>query len=363
MKFIDLRAQRERYGAEVDARIQAVLSHGQYIQGPEVAELETALARFTGVKHAIGVASGSAALEIALQALQIGPGDEVITVAFTFVSSAEAILRVGARPVFVDIDPATFTIDVTRIERAVTPRTKAILPVSLFGQMPDFGVINAIAERHGLAVIEDGAQSFGASQRGRRSGSVALVGATSFFPTKPLGCYGDGGALFTDDDVLAARMRALRVHGAERSGEYSLLGMNGRLDTLQAAILLAKLPHFEGELEQRRRVAARYSEALRGRCVVPEVAEGNTHVFAQYTLRVRQRDPIVARLKERGIPTAVYYAKCLHEQPIFRGLAESGELPESERAAREVMSLPMHAFLGEKEQDNVTAAVASCVRD
>jgi UDP-2-acetamido-2-deoxy-ribo-hexuluronate aminotransferase len=269
------------------------------------------------------------------------------------VASAEAIVRVGARPVFVDIEPSSFNINVGKIERALTPRAKAILPVSLFGQMPDFGAINEIAERHGLGVIEDGAQSFGASQRGRRSGAIALIGATSFVPSKPLGCYGDGGALFTDDADLANKMRAIRVHGAERPREYSLLGMNGRLDTLQAAVLLAKLPGLEWELEQRRRIAARYSEALAGSCVVPRVAEGNTHIFAQYVVRVQERNQLARRLDALEIPTAVHYAKCLHEQPVFRGLAEVGQLPEAERAAREVLSLPVHPFLSDSDQARV----------
>jgi UDP-2-acetamido-2-deoxy-ribo-hexuluronate aminotransferase len=360
VQFVDLKASHERYKSAIDARFQQVFEHGKYVNGPEVAELETELARYVEVAHSVTTASGTSALEIALRALGVGPRDDVITTPFTFVASAEAILKVGARPVFVDIEPKTFNIDVSQIERAVTPRTKAILPVSLFGQMPDFGAINAIAERHGLGVIEDGAQSFGASQRGRRSGGIALIGATSFVPSKPLGCYGDGGALFTDDADLAARMRAMRMHGAERPAEYSLLGTNARLDTLQAAVLLVKLPGLEWELEQRRRFAARYSEALAGVCGVPEVLEGNLHVCAQYVVRVPRRDEVAAQLKEQGIPTAVHYPKCLHEQPIFRDLAEPGQLPEAERAAREVLSLPVHPFLSDEEQGRVIDAFRAC---
>jgi UDP-2-acetamido-2-deoxy-ribo-hexuluronate aminotransferase len=361
MQFFDLKTQHEHYKLDIEARIQAVLAHAQFVMGPEVAELERELASYVGVAHAVTVKSGTLSLEIALRALGIGPGDEVITVPFTWISTAEVIRLVGARPVFVDIEPATFTIDVTQIEPAITPRTKAIVPVSLFGQMPDYAVINAIAAPHGVPVIEDGAQSFGATQRGRRSSGVTRIGCTSFFPTKPLGCYGDGGALFTDDEELAAKIRAVRSHGGERRGEHRMLGVNGRLDTLQAAVLLAKLPHLDSELEQRRRLGARYSEALRTICKVPDVRSFNTHVYAQYTVRVADRDAAGARLKELGVPTAVYYPKCLHEQPVFRGLAALGTLPESEKASREVLSLPMHPFLSNAEQDRVIAAVEKCL--
>ena len=361
MQFIDLKTQYERYKTEIDARMQAVLAHGQFIMGPEVAELEKQLASYVGVEHAITVASGTLSLEIALRALGVGPGDEVITVSFTWISSAEVIGLVGARPVFVDIEPATFNIDVAQIEAAITPRTKAILPVSLFGQMPDYAAINAVGEKHGIPIIEDGAQSFGAKQRGQRSCGVTLIGSTSFFPAKPLGCYGDGGALFTNDDALASKMRAIRSHGGEKRHHHPMLGTNGRFDTLQAAVLLAKLPHFEWEVEERNRIGARYSDALRSSCQVPEVAAGNTHVYAQYTLRVPDRDRLGARLKERGTPTAVYYPKCLHEQPVFEGCARPGQLPESEKASREVISLPMHPFLAEAEQDRVVDDVKHCL--
>jgi UDP-2-acetamido-2-deoxy-ribo-hexuluronate aminotransferase len=361
MQFFDLRAQHERYKLEIEARLQAVFAHGQFVMGPEVAELERDLAGYVGVAHAIAVKSGTLSLQIALRALGIGPGDEVITVPFTWISTAEAVELVGARPVFVDVEPASFTVDVAQIEPAITARTKAIIPVSLFGQMPDYAEINAIAARHGVAVIEDGAQSFGATQRGRRSSGVTRVGCTSFFPTKPLGCYGDGGALFTDDEELAAKIRAIRSHGSERPGEHRVVGVNGRLDTLQAAVLLAKLPHLDSELEQRRRLGARYSDALRSICSVPEVKPFNTHVYAQYTLRVPDRDAVRVRLEELGVPTAVYYPKPLHEQPVFRGYAKLGLLPESETASRDVLSLPMHPFLSDAEQDRVIAAVEKCL--
>jgi UDP-2-acetamido-2-deoxy-ribo-hexuluronate aminotransferase len=357
MQFIDLHEQYRRYQTEIDARMRAVLDHGQFIMGPEIGELETALAEFAGVKHAITVASGTDSLEIALRALEIGPGDEVITVPFTWISSAEAIGLVGATPVFVDIDPVDFNIDVTKLEAAITPRTKAIMPVSLFGQMPDYAEINRIAAKYHLPVLEDGAQSFGASQHGRKSCVVTTIGSTSFFPAKPLGCYGDGGALFSNDDNLAARMRDIRTHGGKRH-HHTVLGMNGRFDTLQAAVVLAKLPHFAAEVEARSRIGARYSELLEGVCATPEVRPGNVHVYAQYTIRVPDRDGLGTKLKERGIPTAVYYPKCLHEQPVFAGLGYKwGDFPAAERASREVISLPMHPFLTEKDQDRVVDAV------
>lgn len=421
MEFIDLKQQYRRYQADIDARVHKVLEHAHFIMGPEIAELETALAKYVGVKHAITVASGTHSLEIALRALGVGPGDEVITVAFTWISTAEVIGLVGAKPVFVDIEAATYNLNVDLIEAAITPRTKAILPVSLFGQMPDYDRINAIAAKHGLPVIEDGAQSFGATQcfprtpssqpsppagekvpagrlRGipqgsgeqfvslggsgslshpmgevarragegaggaRRSCGVTLIGSTSFFPAKPLGCYGDGGALFTNDDALAEKMKAIRTHGGLKRHHHPLLGMNGRFDTIQAAVLLAKLPHFEWEVEQRGRIGARYTELLRDKCGVPEVAAGNTHVYAQYTVRVPHRDPVGEKLKAAGIPTAVYYPKCLHEQPVFANNGcRWGDLPESEKASREVLSLPMHPFLSETEQQQITSALASAV--
>ena len=362
MEFIDLKEQYRRYREEIDERMQRVLAHGQFIMGPEIQELEKALAAYVGVKHCITVASGTASLEIALRALGIGPGDEVITVPFTWISTAEVIGLVGARPVFVDIDSATYNLNTELLERAITPRTRAVLPVDLFGQMPDYEAINAVAARHRLPVIQDAAQSFGATQRGRRSCWQATIGSTSFFPAKPLGCYGDGGALFANDDALAERMRAIRTHGGVKRHHHPLLGTNGRFDTLQAAVLLAKLPHFEWEVGERERIGARYSEALTDACVVPAVAPGNTHVYAQYTIRVPERDKVGERLKAAGVPTAVYYPKCLHEQPVFAGLGyQWGDFPESEKASREVISLPMHPFLSATEQQRIVAAVYEAV--
>lgn len=358
MEFIDLKTQYQTYRPRIDAAIQRVLDHGKFIQGPEIQELETALAGYVGARHAITVASGTDSLEIALRALSIGPGDEVITVPFTWISTAEAIGLVGARTRFVDIEAGTYNIDIRKIEAAITPKTKALLPVNLFGQMPDYAAINALAAKHGLAVLEDAAQSFGASQHGKKSCGVTTVASTSFFPAKPLGCYGDGGALFTDDDALADRMRAIRTHGGIRRHEHPLLGMNGRFDTLQAAIILAKWPDFPAEVEARERIGARYSELLQDVCVTPSIAPGNTHVYAQYTIRVPNRDRLGEALKKHGIPTAVYYPKCLHEQPVFADLGyKIGDFPESEKASREVISLPMHPFLTNVEQDQIVAAV------
>jgi UDP-2-acetamido-2-deoxy-ribo-hexuluronate aminotransferase len=389
MEFIDLKMQYRRYQAEIDARMRAVLEHGHFIMGPEIAELEGRLAAYVDVKHCLTVASGTDSLEIALRALDVGPGDEVITVPFTWISSAEVILLVGATPVFVDITPADFNMDVDKLEAAITPRTKAILPVSLFGQMPDYDRINAIAAKYNITVIEDAAQSFGATQNGRRSCGVTRVSSTSFFPAKPLGCYGDGGALFTSDDALAEKMRAIRTHGGVKRHYHPLVGMNGRFDTLQAAVVLAKLPHFDWEVEQRNRIGARYTELfvqsgqrseVRGqgtevggqvastinhqpstKITAPSVMPGNTHVYAQYTLRVADREALGERLKAEGIPTAVYYPKCLHEQPVFAPLGyKMGDFPESERASREVISLPMHPFLTDDEQDTIVKAIVYC---
>ncbi len=362
MEFIDLKAQYAKYQTAIDDRIRAVLNHGHFILGPEIIELEAALAEYVGVKHCITAASGTVSLEIALRALWVGPGDEVITVPFTWISSAEVISLTGARPVFVDIEAKTYNINVELIEQAITPRAKAIIPVSLFGQMPDYQRINDIAVKHGLAVIEDGAQSFGATQNGRRSCGVTLVGSTSFYPAKPFGCYGDGGALFTNDDALAERMRAIRTHGGMKRHHHQLLGLNGRFDTLQAAVLLAKLPHFEWEVAERRRIGAHFTEALRPLCRVPKIAPGNTHVYAQYTIRVPNRDAVALYLKEQGVPTAVYYPKCLHEQPVFANCGcHWGDFPVAESVSRDVLSLPMHSFLSESDQDRIIQGVKSAM--
>lgn len=358
MEFIDLKTQYRQYQVEIDARIHAVLEHGKFIMGPEIAEMEAALANYVDVPHCISVSSGTHSLEIALRALEIGPGDEVITVPFTWISSAEVIFLVGATPVFVDITAHDYNIDVSKIAAAITPRTKAILPVSLFGQMPDYAAIRRIADPHGIMVIEDAAQSFGATQAGRRSCGVTTISSTSFFPAKTLGCFGDGGALFTDDAALAERMRAVRTHGGVQRHHHPYVGTNGRMDTLQAAVILGKLPHFPAEVAARERIGARYSDLLRDDCQVPEVQPGNSHVYAQYTLSVPDRDRLAEHLKTAGIPTAVYYPKCLHEQPVFAPLGyQWGDFPAAEYASRHVLSLPMHPFLAEAEQDAIVKAV------
>ncbi len=358
MQFIDLKTQYERQKEEIDAAIHQVLDHGRYVMGEEVLELESELAKYVGVNHAVSCASGTDGLLLALMALGISAGDEVITVPFTWIATAEVISLLGAKPVFVDIDPETFNIDIEKMESAITPRTKALMPVSLFGQMPNFDQINAVAAKHNLPVIEDGAQSFGATQNGRRSCGVTTIGVTSFFPAKPLGCYGDGGATFTNDDDLASKMRAIRTHGGEKRHHHPYVGLNARLDTMQAAVLLVKLKTFQDEVEARQRIGAYYSEKLSSIGVTPKVEEGNTHVYAQYTLRVEERERIQAALKEQGIPTAIYYPKCLHEQPVFADLGyEYGSFPVAEKAASEVVSLPMHPWLTEEEQNKIIEAV------
>jgi len=339
------------------------LDHGNFIMGPEISELEKSLADYVGVPHAITCASGTDSLEIALRALGIGPGDEVITVPFTWISSAESIALVGARPVFVDIDPLDYNLDVGKLAQAISLKTKAIMPVSLFGQIPDMEAINRLAEEHRIPVLEDAAQSFGATRNGVKSCAISTIGSTSFFPAKPLGCYGDGGALFTSDDDLAGKMRAIRTHGGTQRHQHPFLGMNGRFDTLQAAILIPKLAHFPDEVEARNRSGARYSALLKDVCETPQIRKGNTHVYAQYTIRVKNRDQLGEVLKGKGIPTAVYYPKCLHEQPVFSRLGYKwGDFPESEKASREVLSLPMHPFLTEKEQDFIVASLKDALR-
>ncbi len=358
MQFIDLKAQYRRIEDEVNRRIKAVLEHGQYILGPEVAELEKELAAYVGVRHCVGVSDGTTALQVAMMALGIGPGDEVITTPFTFIATGEMIALLGATPVFVDIDPLTYNIDPALIEAAITPRTRAIMPVSLYGQCADLDAINAIAARHGLPVIEDAAQSFGGSSKGRRSCGLTTIACTSFFPSKPLGGYGDGGACFTNDDALAKAMREIHLHGQDRRYHHPRLGLNGRLDTLQAAILLVKLSIFAEEVEARARIGARYSQGLSGLVRTPHIVEGNTSVYAQYTIEVDDREGFCAKLQQAGIPTAVHYPVPLHLQPVFAALQKpAGSFPRSEAAASRVVSLPMYPDLDETQQDEVIAAV------
>jgi UDP-2-acetamido-2-deoxy-ribo-hexuluronate aminotransferase len=363
MQFIDLKAQQARIRADLDRRIAAVLDHGQYILGPEIGEMERVLADYVGVARCVSVSSGTDALSIAFMALGIGAGDEVITTPFSFIATAETIALLGARPVFVDVDPRTYNIDPGRIESAVTSRTKAIVPVGLYGQCAEMDEINAVAARHGLPVVEDAAQSFGASYHGRRSCGLSTIGCTSFFPAKPLGCYGDGGACFTDDDALARRMAEIRNHGQDRRYHHPILGLNGRMDTLQAAVILAKLPIFDDEVAARSRIGARYSDLLAdANCVTPWVAPGNTSVYAQYTLQVSDRDAVVQALQEAGIPTAVHYPVTLDLQPaLARRTAGSVDCPVAHWLAERVVSLPMHPYLTEDAIGQVAMAVRAAV--
>ena len=363
MEFIDLKSQYAALKAAIDGRVHAVLDHGQYITGPEIRELEERLADFVGVKHCISASSGTDTLLLALMALGVQAGDEVITSPFSFIATAEVIALLGARPVFVDIDPRTYNIDPAKIENAITPRTKAIMPVSLYGQCADFDAINAIAAKHGLPVIEDGAQSFGATYKGRRSCGLSTIGSTSFFPSKPLGCYGDGGAVFTDDDGLAKAMREIRVHGQDRRYHHLRIGMNARMDTIQAAVLLAKLDVFPEEVAARAKIGARYSELLGPNIVTPAIEPHNTSVYAQYTVEVEDRDSVQECLKKRGIPTAVHYPVPLNLQPAFAYLGWGEDaFPVAERAAQRVMSLPMHPYLADDDLVMVVDALLAARR-
>jgi UDP-2-acetamido-2-deoxy-ribo-hexuluronate aminotransferase len=357
MEFIDLKAQYEASREQINRRIQTVLDHGQYIMGPEVAELETHLADYTGAKHCITVASGTEALVISLMALGIKPGDEVITTTFSFIATAEAIVLVGATPVFVDIDPRSCNLDPSLVEAKVTSRTRAIMPVSLFGQPADMDEINKIAKRHGLAVIEDAAQSFGATYQGKKSCNLSTVGCTSFFPSKPLGCYGDGGAIFTSDDNLAKAMREIRIHGQSRRYVHTRIGVGGRMDTLQCAIVLAKLDRFEWELQQRAVAAERYNELLGGRIGLVARLPGRTSVYAQYTALVDDRDRIQATLHAAAIPTAVHYPVPIHMQPAYAHLGTPESCPVAQAMAAKVISLPMGPYLSEESARVVVAAL------
>jgi UDP-2-acetamido-2-deoxy-ribo-hexuluronate aminotransferase len=364
MQFIDLKSQYRDLADAVDGRIKNVLDHGQYILGPEVGELELALAERIGVKNCVTVASGTEALLIALMALGIKPGDEVITTPFTFVATAEVIVLAGAKPVFVDIEPDTYNIDTRLIEAAITEQTRAIMPVSLYGQVADMDEINAIAARHGnLPVIEDAAQSFGALYQGRASCALSTIGCTSFFPSKPLGCYGDGGALFTDDDDLALACREIRVHGQERRYVHTRIGVGGRMDTLQCAVLLAKLPRFDWELEQRTRIGARYSELLGALPGVtrPCVRPDRNSVYAQYTIGLDNRDAVSAALNQQGVPTAIHYPIPLNQQPAYAHLCCPDCTPNAARAAQRVMSLPMHPYLTDADLDRVVSTITSAL--
>jgi len=359
LPFTDLASQQAQLRSQIEQRIEQVLRHGQYILGPEVAELEEKLAAYTGSKHCITVANGTDALQIAQMALGIGPGDEVITPGFTYIATAETVAVLGAKPVYVDIDPRTYNLDPALLEAAITPRTKAIIPVSLYGQCADFDAINAIAAKHGIPVIEDAAQSFGATYKGRKSCNLTTIACASFFPSKPLGCYGDGGAIFTNDDELAKVMRQIARHGQDRRYHHIRVGVNSRLDTLQAAILLPKLAIFDEEVALRQQVAASYEELLNqaGIDTTPYIEPHNTSVYAQYTIRVNGRDALQEKLKAAGIPTAVHYPIPLNKQPAVADTAAM--LPVGDEVAKQVISLPMGPYLQPLQQRHIAHCLAT----
>lgn len=362
LDFIDLKTQYQSLKDLINSRIQAVLDHGQYIMGPEIKELEDKLAEYVGVKHCITCASGTDALLIAMMALGVKAGDEVITTPFTFIATGEMIALIGAKPVFIDIEPKTYNLNPDLIEAAITPKTKAIMPVSLYGQCADFDAINEIANKHGIPVIEDAAQSFGATYKGRKSCALSTIACTSFFPSKPLGCYGDGGACFTDNDELAKKMSQIRVHGQGRRYHHPIIGINGRMDTLQAAIVLAKLETFYQEVTVRERIGIKYSELLAGLVTTPYIEPYNSSVYAQYTVQVDNREQLQEKLKEKGIPTAVHYPIPLNMQPAFAYLKQlEGSFPVAEATAKRVMSLPMHPYLSDEQIEQIVRAVIGSI--
>ena len=359
LNFIDLAAQQARIKSQIDANIQTVLAHGHYILGPEVAELEAELAAYCGAKYCISCANGSDALQIALMALGVGHGDEVITPGFTYIATAETVALLGAKPVYVDIDEQTYNIDPAKIEAAITDKTKAIIPVSLYGQCADFDAINAIAAKHKLPVIEDAAQSFGAIYKGTKSGNLSTIACTSFFPSKPLGCYGDGGAIFTNDEQLATVIRQTARHGQDRRYHHIRIGVNSRLDTLQAAILLPKLAILEEEMQLRQQVAQMYAIALQAAgLAAPFIELHNRSAYAQFTIRIKNRAAVQTALKEAGIPTAVHYPIPLNKQPA---VASDAVLPVGDLVAEEVLSLPMHPYMTQEQVQQVVAALKSAL--
>ncbi len=362
MQFIDLKKQYKLIEANILQSIQAVLEHGQYIMGPEVAELERQLAKFIGVKHAIVNSSGTDALLMALLALDIQPGDEVITSPFSFFATAEVIALCKAKPVFVDIDPLTYNIDADKIEAAITTKTKAIMPVALYGQCADMATINRLSQQYGLAVIEDAAQSFGATYDGRYSCALSTIGCTSFFPSKPLGGYGDSGACFTDDDILAEKLVEIRIHGQSARYIHSRVGINGRMDTIQAAILIEKMKLFPEEIARRQRIAQRYEQLLAEVVKTPSIMPGRTSIYAQYTIEVTDRGEFQKQMQALGIPTAVHYPIALHQQQALAYLGyQLGDFPLAEKASKQVISLPMHPYMDWHEQQKIVHAVKMCL--
>jgi UDP-2-acetamido-2-deoxy-ribo-hexuluronate aminotransferase len=352
--FANLQYQYQLYKDDIDARIQAVLNKSNYIMGEEVNELEQQLANFTGIKYAIACSNGTDALLLAMMAMDVQPGDEVITTPFTFISTAETIAVMKAKPVFVDIDETSFNIDPNKIEKAITSKTKAIMPVSLYGQPADMDEINAIAQKHSLKVIIDGAQCFGSTYKGISIASQGDIYTTSFFPAKPLGCYGDGGALFTNNDEFAEKIKMMRLHGQNKRYHHKYIGMGGRLDTIQAAVLLAKLPYYAKEIKNRQHVADQYNNSLQKIVQTPKIKMDRTSVWAQYTIRIEHREKLQEHLNKVGIPSSVHYPLPLHLQECFKYLGLTlGMFPVSERASQEVLSLPMNPFLNENEVDYI----------
>lgn len=358
MQFINLVAQQDRIKDKLNANIQKVLAHGQYILGPEVHELEEKLAAYTGAKYCITCANGTDALQIAQMSFGIGPGDEVITPGFTYIATAETVAVLGAKPIYVDINPQTYNLDVEQLEAAITPRTKAIIGVSLYGQCADYDAINAIAAKYNIPVIEDAAQSFGASYKSKKSCNLTTVACTSFFPSKPLGCYGDGGAIFTNDEALATIMRQIARHGQDRRYHHIRVGVNSRLDTLQAAILLPKLEILDEEMQARQRVAETYNQLFTeaGITTIPFIEAHNQSAWAQYTIQVNNRDEVQAKLKGQGIPTTVHYPIPLNKQPAVAD--SNAALPVGDAVAERVMSLPMHPYLKVEDQKKVVNGLA-----
>ncbi len=354
--FANLQYQYQLYKEEIDAAMQAVLDKSNYIMGDEVRELESALQEFTGAKHAITCASGTEALILAMMALDIKPGDEIITTPFTFIATAETIAFLGAKPVFVDIDEKTYNIDSSKIEAKITQKTKAIIPVSLYGQPADMDAIASIAEKHNLKVIIDGAQSFGSTYKGKTDSNLGDISTTSFFPAKPLGCFGDGGAVFTNSDELAQKMKMLRVHGQNKRYHHKYIGVGGRMDTLQCAVVNVKLKHYTKDLALRQEVAQKYTQALQNKeLITPYQNADTTSAWAQYSVRVQNRDELQAQLKEKGIPTAVHYPMSLHLQECFEYLGYSkGDFPIAERVSEEIMSLPMNPYVKDDEIEYIT---------
>ncbi len=349
MKFCDLKKQYLEYQSEIDEAIASVIDRTAFINGPDIKELESELAEFAGVKHTIACSSGSDAISLALFAMNIKPGDEVICPAFTFIATGTMIAVLGAKPIFVDVDPITFNLDPTKIEEKITSKTKGIIAVSLYGQTPDFDALNKIAKKHNLWVLEDGAQSYGATYCGKRSCSMTDIATTSFFPAKPLGCYGDGGAVFTNDDEVAERLRMIRNHGQEKRYYHKMLGVNGRMDTLQAAIIRVKLKHFPEEIIMRNHVAEMYTRQLKGIVETPKILENKESVWAQYTIRLDNRDDLRNYLSRFDIPTAVHYPMPLPRQEAFAYLGQGDDYPISNMLSERVVSLPMHSFLTDEE--------------